>query len=223
MARPHRPGRKKVEQKPCGVSLTHHARTGITGHLARTAALLGQVTIWADQPAWEKFSHLYRPLIHAYALRSGLTPDAPTAAYPLKIVSEKVSCFSPDSPSMDVRRNFLRRLLREQDWQRLPADLGYRADDLCARWGVSGATLWRAFQDEFHVAPQRLFNEFCDLKARELARCGVRKKEIVQLLGYKHAAHLSRRLRQDGRHALLLLLNDAARSPGDIHNSVRRS
>ena len=37
--------------------------------------LLRQVTIWADQPAWEKFSDLYRPLIHAYALRSGLTPE----------------------------------------------------------------------------------------------------------------------------------------------------
>ena len=116
---------------------------------------------------------------------------------------------------MEVRRNFLRRRLREQDWRRLTAELGYRADDLCARWGVSGATLWRAFQEEFQVAPQRLFNEFCDLRAQELAQCGVRKKEIVQLLGYKHAAHLSRRLRQDAQHALSLLPDDASRRAGE--------
>lgn len=125
---------------------------------------------------------------------------------------------------MDVRRNFIQRRLREQDWRQLSADLGYRADDLCARWGVSGATLWRAFQEGFQVAPQRLFNEFCDLRARELARCGVRKKEIVQLLGYKHAAHLSRRLRQDVGYALSLLLDDdASRDAGVIHNSESQS
>ena len=124
---------------------------------------------------------------------------------------------------MDVRRNFIRQRLRTQDWRQLTAELGYRADDLRARWGVSGATLWRAFQKEFQVAPQRLFNEFCDLKAQELARCGVRKKEIVQLLGYKHAAHLSRRLRQDARHALSLLLDDASRRPGVVHNSESQS
>jgi len=37
--------------------------------------LLGRVTKWEDQPAWETFSHLYRPLLHAYALRSGLTDE----------------------------------------------------------------------------------------------------------------------------------------------------
>ena len=37
--------------------------------------LLRRLTTWADQPAWERFSHLYQPLVHAYALRSGLTPE----------------------------------------------------------------------------------------------------------------------------------------------------
>lgn len=38
---------------------------------------------------------------------------------------------------------------------------------------------------------------------------GVRKKEIVQLLCYRHAAHLSRRLKRKSVEALLLLANSA--------------
>ncbi len=124
---------------------------------------------------------------------------------------------------MEVRKNFIRQRLRTQDWRQLPAELGYQARRLGEQWEVPSLTLWRAFREVFRISPQRLLNEFRDLKARELARGGVRKKEIVQLLGYKHAAHLSRRLRQGAWHALELLGRDASGFAGDIHNSESQS
>jgi RNA polymerase sigma factor (sigma-70 family) len=37
--------------------------------------LLEQAKNWEDQSAWEKFCDLYRRLIHAFSIRSGLTDD----------------------------------------------------------------------------------------------------------------------------------------------------
>jgi transcriptional regulator GlxA family with amidase domain len=118
-----------------------------------------------------------------------------------------------------VKKRSIRRLLRLQDWWHLPAELGYHAYDLCPLWNVERKTLSRAFREELHVSPQRLFGQFRDLKAKALAQNGVRKKDIVQLLGYKHAAHLSRCLRRTTSEALVLLENNIE----VIHNSVPES
>ena len=71
-ARGGRAPRKKLNRNRVACLLrTMHA----PGPRVTSLALLRQVTTWEDQPAWATFSHLYRPLIHAYALRSGLTPE----------------------------------------------------------------------------------------------------------------------------------------------------
>ena len=38
-------------------------------------SLLGRVKVWEDQESWETFSKIYRPLIHSFSVKSGLTQD----------------------------------------------------------------------------------------------------------------------------------------------------
>jgi AraC-like DNA-binding protein len=93
-----------------------------------------------------------------------------------------------------VKRRSLRRKLRAQNWDALAADLDYQAYMLCERWNVNRKALIRAFREEFDIPPQAFFERIRDRHARALLGKGMRKKEIVDELGYKHASHLSRRL-----------------------------
>ena len=96
---------------------------------------------------------------------------------------------------MEVKRHCLRRKLRRQKWEQLAARLDYRAYALCELWNINRKALIRAFREALDASPQRFFEQQRDRRARALVETGVRKKEVVHLLGYKHAAHLSRRLK----------------------------
>ena len=94
-----------------------------------------------------------------------------------------------------VKTKFLRRKLRRQIWDALAAELDYRAYALCALWNINRRALIRAFRKDFGSSPQAFFECIRDRHARALVGEGVRKKEIVERLGFKHASHLSRRLK----------------------------
>ncbi len=95
-----------------------------------------------------------------------------------------------------MKGSSLCRKLRRQDWDSLAPELCYHAYALCNRWHVNRKALIRAFREVFDISPRRFFEQLRDRRALALVKAGKRKKEIVDELGYKHAAHLSRRLRQ---------------------------
>jgi AraC-like DNA-binding protein len=99
---------------------------------------------------------------------------------------------------MEVERS-VQEILFRRDWAKLAADLKYDAKALAAFWGMSSRTLQRQFHHELKISPQEMLNLIRDLESLLLVKNGVRKKEVVDLLGYKHPAHLSRRLMQTNR------------------------
>jgi len=84
--------------------------------------------------------------------------------------------------------------LRRQNWDSLAAELDYQAYALCERWSINRKALIRAFREQYDIPPQAFLERIRDRHARALLGKGMRKKEIVEQLGYKHASHLSRRL-----------------------------
>jgi AraC-like DNA-binding protein len=54
--------------------------------------------------------------------------------------------------------------------------------------------LEREFHETLHTSPQRWLDWFRTLKGRELIDAGMRTKEAANLLGFKQASHLCRKL-----------------------------
>jgi transcriptional regulator GlxA family with amidase domain len=85
-------------------------------------------------------------------------------------------------------------LLNVQNWPKLAAAVHFQAADLAKLWKVHPRKLQRAFRRQLHTTPQKHFDSIRVNKAQELARDGMRTKEISNVLEYKQVSHLCRQV-----------------------------
>jgi len=122
---------------------------------------------------------------------------------------------------MEVKGKSVRKILAYRDWAELAGEAEYNAGTLAVLCQANRRTLERLFRAELQTTPQRWLNALRDFEAVRLIKLRTRKKEIVQRLGYKHQAHLSRRLRKVGESAQAIGRDRFPVLDGEvIHNSV---
>src|SRR3954466_1156809 len=87
-------------------------------------------------------------------------------------------------------------IVDHQNLAQLAVAANYSAATLAEQRGVTLRTLQLHFRSDYGVSSQSCFEKLRDLEAWKLLQQGLPQKEIVMQLGYKHAPHLSRRMKK---------------------------
>ena len=86
---------------------------------------------------------------------------------------------------------------RINDWEARALEAKYRVDNLARNVSVTTRQLERYFLKTFDYHPKEWMENLRMKEALRLRRHGLLDKEIATQLGFKHASHFSRALRQN--------------------------